>query len=70
MAPPKKKRTIGWHIEQKLDDAAMWHKKQIRNIRKKYSLTDYKLLWMEQLVKDLLLALFYCNARDKKHWSK
>tara|TARA_B100000003_G_scaffold193765_1_gene194461 strand:+ start:159 stop:338 length:180 start_codon:yes stop_codon:yes gene_type:complete len=46
MAPPKKKRTIGWHIEQKLDDAAMWHKKQIRNIRKKYSLTDYKLLWI------------------------
>jgi len=46
MAPPKKKRTIGWHIEQKLDDAAMWHKKQIRWYRKKLNLTDYKLLWV------------------------
>ena len=46
MAPPKKKRTIGWHIEQKLDDVAMQHKKLIRWYRKKLNLTDYKLLWV------------------------
>ena len=46
MAFKRKKRSLAWHIEQKLDDAAMWHKKQIRNVRKKYNLTDYKLLWI------------------------
>ena len=41
----KKKRKIGWHIEQKLDDAAMWHKKQIRTgTEKNLIFTDYKLL--------------------------
>lgn len=46
MAPPKKKRTIGWHFQKRLDESAKWHKKEIRNIRKKYNLTDYKLLWI------------------------
>ena len=46
MAPPKKKRTIGWHLQKRLDEVAKWHKKEIRNIRKKYNLTDYKLLWI------------------------
>ena len=42
----KKKRNIFWHIEQKLDDVAMWHKKLIRKVRKWLNLTDYKLLWL------------------------
>ena len=42
----KKKRSIFWHIEQKLDDVAMWHKKIIRKVRKWLNLTDYKLLWL------------------------
>tara|TARA_B100001063_G_C16670972_1_gene506304 strand:+ start:489 stop:668 length:180 start_codon:yes stop_codon:yes gene_type:complete len=46
MAFKRKKRSLTWHIEQKLDDAAMWHKKQIRWYRKKFNLTDYKLLWI------------------------
>ena len=46
MAPPKKKRTIGWHLQKRLDEVAKWHKKGIRNVRKKYNLTDYKLLWI------------------------
>ena len=46
MAFKRKKRSLGWHIEQKLDDVAMWHKKQIRWYRKKLNLTDYKLLWL------------------------
>ena len=46
MAYKKKKRSIFWHIEQKLDDVAMWHKKIIRKVRKWLNLTDYKLLWL------------------------
>ena len=46
MAFKRKKRSLGWHIEQKLNDAAMCHKKQIRWYRKKLNLTDYKLLWI------------------------
>ena len=46
MAFKRKKRSLGWHIEQKLNDAAMCHKKQIRWYRKKLNLTDYKLLWL------------------------
>ena len=42
----KKKRSIFWHIEQKLDDVAMWHKRLIRKVRKWLNLTDYKLLWL------------------------
>ena len=42
----RKKRSIFWHIEQKLDDVAMWHKKLIRKVRKWLNLTDYKLLWL------------------------
>ena len=46
MTYKKKKRSIFWHIEQKLDDVAMWHKKLIRKVRKWLNLTDYKLLWL------------------------
>ena len=46
MTYKKKKRSIFWHIEQKLDDVAMWHKKIIRKVRKWLNLTDYKLLWL------------------------
>ena len=46
MAFKRKKRSLGWHIERKLDDAAMQHKKLIRWYRKKLNLTDYKLLWL------------------------
>ncbi len=46
MAYKKKKRSIFWHIEQKLDDFAMWHKRLIRKVRKWLNLTDYKLLWL------------------------
>jgi hypothetical protein len=42
----RKKRSIFCHIEQKLDDVAMWHKKIIRKVRKWLNLTDYKLLWL------------------------
>ena len=42
----KKKRSIFWHIEQKLDDVAMCHKRIIRKVRKWLNLTDYKLLWL------------------------
>ena len=42
----KKKRSTLWHIEQILNDFAMWHKKTIRKIRKWLNLTDYKLLWL------------------------
>ena len=59
MAYKKKKRSIFWHIEQKLDDVAMWHKKIIRKVRKWLNLTDYKLLWLsfgEGVLIGLLLA--------------
>ena len=46
MTYKKKKRSIFWHIEQKLDDVAMWHKRLIRKVRKWLNLTDYKLLWL------------------------
>tara|TARA_B100002052_G_scaffold213748_1_gene195724 strand:+ start:281 stop:469 length:189 start_codon:yes stop_codon:yes gene_type:complete len=46
MTYKKKKRSIFWHIEQKIDDVAMWHKKLIRKVRKWLNLTDYKLLWL------------------------
>jgi len=46
MTYKKKKRNVFWHIEQKLNDAAMWHKKIIRKVRKWLNLTDYKLLWL------------------------
>ena len=55
----RKKRSIFWHIEQKLDDVAMWHKKIIRKVRKWLNLTDYKLLWFsfgEGVLIGLLLA--------------
>ena len=55
----KKKTSIFWHIEQKLDDVAMWHKKIIRKVRKWLNLTDYKLLWLsfgEGVLIGLLLA--------------
>ena len=55
----KKKRSIFWHIEQKLDDVAMWHKKIIRKVSKWLNLTDYKLLWLsfgEGLLVGFLLA--------------
>ena len=55
----KKKRSIFWHIEQKLDDVAMWHEKIIRKVRKWLNLTDYKLLWLsfgEGVLIGLLLA--------------
>ena len=55
----KKKRSIFWHIEQKLDDVAMWHKRIIRKVRKWLNLTDYKLLWFsfgEGVLIGLLLA--------------
>ena len=55
----KKKRSIFWHIEQKLDDVAMWHKKIIRKVRKWLNLTDYKLRWLsfgEGVLIGLLLA--------------
>ena len=55
----KKKRNIFWHIEQKLDDVAMWHKRIIRKVRKGLNLTDYKLLWFsfgEGVLIGLLLA--------------
>ena len=42
----KKKRSTLWHIEQILNDVAMWHKKIIRKVRKWLNLTDYKLLWL------------------------
>tara|TARA_B100000900_G_scaffold216541_1_gene183365 strand:- start:218 stop:406 length:189 start_codon:yes stop_codon:yes gene_type:complete len=59
MTYKKKKRSIFWHIGQKLDDAAMWHKKIIRKVRKWLNLTDYKLLWLsfgEGVLIGLLLA--------------
>ena len=59
MTYKKKKRSIFWHIEQKLDDVAMWHKKLIRKVRKWLNLTDYKLLWLsfgEGVLIGLLLA--------------
>ena len=52
----KKKRSLGWHIEQKLDDTAMWHKRVIRNIQKKYDLSNYNLLWIA-FAKGVLLGL-------------
>ena len=42
----KKKRSIAWHIEQKRDDAAMFHKKIIRKVQQKYNLSNYQLLWI------------------------
>ena len=42
----RKNRSIFWHIEQRLDDVAMWHKRRIRDVRKQFNLTDYKLLWV------------------------
>ena len=59
MTYKKKKRSIFWHIEQKIDDVAMWHKKLIRKVRKWLNLTDYKLLWLsfgEGVLIGLLLA--------------
>ena len=59
MTYKKKKRSIFWHIEQKLDDVAMWHKRIIRKVRKWLNLTDYKLLWFsfgEGVLIGLLLA--------------
>ena len=59
MTYKKKKRSMFWHIEQKLDDVAMWHKKLIRKVRKWLNLTDYKLLWLsfgEGVLIGLLLA--------------
>ena len=59
MTYKKKKRNIFWHIEQKLDDVAMWHKRIIRKVRKWLNLTDYKLLWLsfgEGVLIGLLLA--------------
>ena len=46
MTYKKKKRSTLWHIEQILNDVAMWHKKIIRKVRKWLNLTDYKLLWL------------------------
>ena len=52
----RKKRTIGWHLEQKLEDTAMFHKKVIRKIQKKYDLSNYQLQWIA-FAKGLLLGL-------------
>jgi hypothetical protein len=42
----KKKRSLKWHVEQKLDDTAMLHKKVIRKVQKKFDLSNYQLLWI------------------------
>ena len=42
----KKKRSFKWHLEQKLTQSAMWHKKQIRAFRKKYNISEYKMMWI------------------------
>ena len=52
----RKKRTIGWHLEQKLEDTAMFHKRVIRKIQKKYDLSNYQLQWIA-FAKGLLLGL-------------
>ena len=52
----RKKRTIGWHLEQKLEDTAMFHKKVIRKIQKKYDLSNYQLQWIA-FAKGILLGL-------------
>ena len=52
----RKKRTIRWHLEQKLEDTAMFHKKVIRKIQKKYDLSNYQLQWIA-FAKGLLLGL-------------
>ena len=60
MMKTKKRKTIFWHIEKKLDDFAMWHKKIIRKVRKWLNLTDYKLLWLsfgEGVIIGFLIAI-------------
>ena len=52
----KKKRTPGWHFEQKRDDAAMWHKRVIRKVQKKYDLSNYQLQWIA-FAKGLVIGL-------------
>ena len=52
----RKKRTIGWHLEQKLEDTAMFHKRFIRKIQKKYDLSNYQLQWIA-FAKGILLGL-------------
>ena len=42
----KKKRSASWHVKQKLDDSAMFHKKIIRKVQQKYDLSNYQLLWI------------------------
>jgi len=42
----KKRRSLKWHVEQKRDDAAMFHKKIIRKVQKKFDLSNYQLLWI------------------------
>ena len=61
MTYKKKKRSTLWHIEQILNDVAMWHKKIIRKVRKWLNLTDYKLLWLsfgEGLLLGIALVVF------------
>jgi len=52
----KKRKSIAWHVEQKLDDTAMWHKRIIRKVQKKYKLTNYNLLWIS-FTKGLIIGL-------------
>jgi len=52
----KKKRSIGWHVEQKLDDTAMWHKRVIRGVQQKYDLSNYQLQWIA-FAKGLIIGL-------------
>jgi len=52
----KKKRSLKWHVEQKLDDTAMLHKKVIRKVQKKFDLSNYQLLWIS-FAKGLVIGL-------------
>lgn len=52
----RKKRNIGWHVEKKLDDTAMFHKKIIRKFQKKYDLSNYQLQWIA-FAKGILIGL-------------
>ena len=52
----KKRKSIAWHVEEKLDDTAMWHKRIVRKVQKKYKLTNYNLLWIS-FAKGLIIGL-------------
>ena len=43
---PKKPRSIFWHLKDKLNDAAMFHKKIIKKFQKKFNLTNYQVVWL------------------------